>query len=295
MRKILILALATAAAIVPAMASAQDRGDRHNRGGDSSASQPRNNGGGRARDNGRAATPAPTPAPAPRANNDGSRYGSWAGRNAGRDGSFSAPNGNGQAQAQARAQAQAQAQAQARAQTESRSRADGRGSRNDGARYGSWAGRNAGPDGSFSTPTANDQSRSRTDRNRWNNGGNNQRGDRNGNNWRGNDGNRGGAWNRNWRGNNQYNWQSYRSSNRNAFRLPRYYAPYGWNDGYRRFGIGSMLESLLFNQSYWIDDPYDYRLPEAYGEYRWVRYYNDALLVDIYSGEVVDVVYDIFY
>ena len=49
------------------------------------------------------------------------------------------------------------------------------------------------------------------------------------------------------------------------------------------------------NQSYWIDDPYDYRLPEAYGEYRWVRYYNDALLVDIYTGEVVDVVYDIFY
>ena len=56
-----------------------------------------------------------------------------------------------------------------------------------------------------------------------------------------------------------------------------------------------MLDQLLFSQSYWIDDPYDYRLPEAYGEYRWVRYYNDALLVDIYSGEVVDVVYDIFY
>lgn len=293
MRKTLILALATAAAIAPAMASAQDRGDwRGRRGGDSSASQPRNNGGERARDNGRAATPTPTPAP--RANNDGGRYGSWAGRNAGRDGSFSQPSDNGQAQAQARAQAQAQAQAQARVQAEGRSRADGRGNRNDGGRYGSWAGRNAGPDGSFSTPSANDQSRTRTDRNRWNNGGDNRRGDRS-NNWRGNDGNRGGAWNRNWRGNNQYNWQNYRSSNRNAFRLPRYYAPYGWNYGYRRFGIGSVLESLLFNQSYWIDDPYDYRLPEAYGEYRWVRYYNDALLVDIYSGEVVDVVYDIFY
>ena len=41
--------------------------------------------------------------------------------------------------------------------------------------------------------------------------------------------------------------------------------------------------------------PYDYRLPEAYGPYRWVRYYNDALLVDIYTGEVVDTVYDIFW
>jgi hypothetical protein len=26
-----------------------------------------------------------------------------------------------------------------------------------------------------------------------------------------------------------------------------------------------------------------------------VRYYNDALLVDIYTGEVVDTVYDIFW
>ncbi|WP_409574764.1 RcnB family protein [Sphingopyxis sp. PET50] len=33
----------------------------------------------------------------------------------------------------------------------------------------------------------------------------------------------------------------------------------------------------------------------AYGGYRWVRYYNDALLVDTYSGEVVDVIYDFFW
>jgi hypothetical protein len=36
-------------------------------------------------------------------------------------------------------------------------------------------------------------------------------------------------------------------------------------------------------------------LPPAYGPYRWVRYYNDALLVDIYTGRVVDTVYDIFW
>ena len=41
--------------------------------------------------------------------------------------------------------------------------------------------------------------------------------------------------------------------------------------------------------------PYAYRLPEAYGPYRWVRYYNDALLVDIRDGRVVDVVNDIFW
>ena len=55
------------------------------------------------------------------------------------------------------------------------------------------------------------------------------------------------------------------------------------------------LSSLLFAQNYWIADPYSYRLPDAYGPYRWVRYYDDALLVDVYSGEVVDAMYDFFW
>jgi len=102
-------------------------------------------------------------------------------------------------------------------------------------------------------------------------------------------------WNRNWRGSDRYDYRDYRSSNRGAFHLPRYYAPYGWDGGYRRFGVGIRLSSVLFGQNYWIDDPYDYRLPPAYGPYRWVRYYNDALLVDLRSGYVVDTVYDIFW
>ena len=56
-----------------------------------------------------------------------------------------------------------------------------------------------------------------------------------------------------------------------------------------------VLTSGLWGQDYWIDDPWSYRLPEAYGPYRWVRYYNDALLVDGRSGFVVDVIYDIFW
>jgi len=103
------------------------------------------------------------------------------------------------------------------------------------------------------------------------------------------------GWNRGWRGNGQYNWQSYRNSNRQAYRLPRYYAPNGYNYGYRPFGIGAYLDEMLYDQSYWIDDPYDYRLPPAYGPYRWVRYYNDALLVNIYTGEVVDEISGIFW
>jgi hypothetical protein len=117
----------------------------------------------------------------------------------------------------------------------------------------------------------------------------------NGGDWRTGGRNQGGNWNRNWRQDNRYNWNDRRNHNREIFHLPRYYAPYGWDYGYRRFSIGYELSSILYEQNYWIDDPYYYGLPEAYGPYRWVRYYNDALLVDIYTGEVVDTVYGIFW
>ena len=102
-------------------------------------------------------------------------------------------------------------------------------------------------------------------------------------------------WNRGWRSDGRYDWNRYRASNRNAFRLPRYYAPGGWNGGYRRFQIGVGLQASLWSRNYWIDDPYSYRLPEAYGPYRWVRYYDDALLVDVRTGVVVDTAYGIFW
>ena len=44
-----------------------------------------------------------------------------------------------------------------------------------------------------------------------------------------------------------------------------------------------------------ISDPWTYRLPEVYGPYRWIRYYDDVLLVNTYTGEVVDVVHNFFY
>lgn len=121
--------------------------------------------------------------------------------------------------------------------------------------------------------------------------------DRNGGrdgNFRGNKGGRGQSWNRDWRRDQRYNWQSYRSANRNFYRLPRYQSPYGYRYGYQRFGVGVYLNSVLFSQDYWIDNPYEYRLPEAYPPYHWVRYYNDALLVDEETGYVVDTIYDIF-
>jgi hypothetical protein len=103
-----------------------------------------------------------------------------------------------------------------------------------------------------------------------------------------------GRWDREWRREPRYDWNRYRSERRSAFRLPRYYAPYGWNGGYRRFGVGMPLAPMLYTPRYWIYDPYAYRLPDAEEPYRWVRYYDDALLVDIEDGTVVDVIHDIF-
>jgi hypothetical protein len=112
--------------------------------------------------------------------------------------------------------------------------------------------------------------------------------------WRNNGSRDNRSWDRGWRRNSRYNWSSYRSSNRNVFSGGRYYSPYQ-NYSYRRVGIGFSLGSLFYGSQYLINDPYYYRLPEAYGPYRWVRYYDDVLLVDTYTGEVVDAIYDFFY
>jgi hypothetical protein len=132
-----------------------------------------------------------------------------------------------------------------------------------------------------------------------------RRGDNRGNdgNWRGdrndrNDSRRGdsrrGDWNRGWRNDRRYDWNGWRRGNRNRFHLSPYYSPYrNWN--YNRFSIGFFLEPLFFHQRYWIGDPWQYRLPPAAYGTQWVRYYNDVLLVDVYTGEVLDVIYNFFW
>jgi len=116
------------------------------------------------------------------------------------------------------------------------------------------------------------------------------------NRWNGRPGwgdNRGG-WRNDWRQDNRYDWRGWRDGHRDLFRGPRYYAPYS-NYSYSRLSIGFYLGSPFYTQRYWITDPWAYRLPPAYGSYRWVRYYDDVMLIDTYTGQVVDVIYDFFY
>jgi Ni/Co efflux regulator RcnB len=134
----------------------------------------------------------------------------------------------------------------------------------------------------------------RRDRRDWNN-------DRNwsdsNHNWGSNDGYRSGTrhrWDRNWRQDRRYDWQRYRYSNRHIFRPAPYYSPYR-NYGYSRFSIGITLGRDFYSNRYWINDPWQYRLPQPYAGTRWVRYYNDVLLVDVFNGQVLDVIYDFFW
>ena len=101
-------------------------------------------------------------------------------------------------------------------------------------------------------------------------------------------------WNTHWRGRSRYDWYGWRNRYPGYFQVGAYYSPYR-NYSYRRLSIGYFLDSLFFGQDYWIADPGYYRLPEAYGPYRWVRYYDDAVLVNIYDGEVADVIYNFFW
>ena len=100
-------------------------------------------------------------------------------------------------------------------------------------------------------------------------------------------------WDHNWRHDRRYDWNDWRHRHRSRFHIGFYYDPFGWD--YFRYGIGWRLWPSYYGSSFWLNDPSYYRLPPAYGPYRWIRYHNDALLVNIYTGSVVDVIYDFFW
>ena len=100
-------------------------------------------------------------------------------------------------------------------------------------------------------------------------------------------------WSHDWRRDTRYDWRRWRDRNRSRFHLSFYFDPFGWN--YRRYNVGWQLWPSYYGQDYWLNDPWQYRLPPAYGPYRWVRYYDDALLVNIYTGTVADVIYNFFW
>lgn len=102
-----------------------------------------------------------------------------------------------------------------------------------------------------------------------------------------------GDWRRDWRSDRRHDWRDHRRRHRSLFHFGFYYDPFGWN--YRPYSIGWRLWPSYYQSSYWLQDPGMYRLPYAPPGYRWIRYYDDALLVDTWDGTVVDVIRDFFW
>jgi len=96
-------------------------------------------------------------------------------------------------------------------------------------------------------------------------------------------------------GHNYSNFRYYHQTMRadRRFRGPAYNRPPGWY--YQRWSFGQILPSLFWGQQYWLTDFDAYDLPPPPPGAVWVRYGNDALLIDRYSGEIITVQYDVFY
>ena len=100
-------------------------------------------------------------------------------------------------------------------------------------------------------------------------------------------------WSGNWRKDHRYDWRGWRDRNRSLFHVGIYFDPFG--SRYRPYDIGGRLWPSYYGQRYWINDPWMYRLPYAPPGYRWIRYWDDAILVDTWSGQVVDVIRNFFW
>jgi Ni/Co efflux regulator RcnB len=77
------------------------------------------------------------------------------------------------------------------------------------------------------------------------------------------------------------------------YRGGAYNGPSGYS--YHRYSYGETLPSIYFAQNYWISDYDDYGLVSPPDGAVWVRYGDDAILLDQDSGEILEVVYGQFY
>ncbi|MFY9351879.1 MAG: RcnB family protein [Sphingobium sp.] len=78
-------------------------------------------------------------------------------------------------------------------------------------------------------------------------------------------------------------WRDYRRTHRDVYRGGRWNAPFRYN----QWNTGARLRPVYYQPRYYVADPYRYRLPRPGWNQRWVRHYNDVLLVDTRSGRVI--------
>lgn len=83
----------------------------------------------------------------------------------------------------------------------------------------------------------------------------------------------------------QGEWRGYRNSNRAIYRRGNWRSPYR----YTAFRPGITIRSGYYSPRYYVNDWYRYRLPRPGRNLRWIRHYDDVLLVNIRTGRIVDV------
>lgn len=92
------------------------------------------------------------------------------------------------------------------------------------------------------------------------------------------------AWGRN-------DWRDYRNTNRGLYSRGNWQAPFR----YQAFRPGLRMAPNFYSQRYYIADPWRYRLPQPGRFQRWVRHYDDVVLVDTRRGRVVDVIRNFYF
>lgn len=94
--------------------------------------------------------------------------------------------------------------------------------------------------------------------------------------------------NRRWGDN---DWRDWRGRNRGLYARGSWRAPFR----YHRFRPGVRIGHNYFAPRYYINDPWRYRLPPAGRYTRWVRHYDDVLLIDTRRGVVIRVIPGFFW
>jgi Ni/Co efflux regulator RcnB len=77
-----------------------------------------------------------------------------------------------------------------------------------------------------------------------------------------------------------------------GFRIGPYQPPQGYR--YHRWVYGNILPRIYWSRNYWLLDYWLFGLDVPPFGFEWVRYGPDALLIDVNSGEVIQVIYGRF-
>ncbi len=86
-------------------------------------------------------------------------------------------------------------------------------------------------------------------------------------------------------------WRDYRQSHRNVYARGNWRAPFRYN----QWNNGARIDARYYGSRYYINDPQRYRLAPRGPNLRYVRHYDDVLLVNIRTGRVQQVYRNFFW